>query len=283
MESNNFTHFIDQIPSEIMSETEHHGHTDIMVFRPRLFIGGGEMCLEDYHFVFLTSHPPLLRIERKEYQLKKGRLVKFTPETKMTCTRTVATRPYIAMNIKKKFFQEVAYEVCREKPLSCNVMDSPYSPKLINLIHSWEEEVGLQNSTDLMIQSISTQIVIQILRESGNQKCEQKKQSINKNYVNRAKEYMFSYYNSNIKMDDICKEINLSPYYFIRIFKEHTQQTPHEFLISIRITKAEEMLKKGGYSIEEVAKYCGFVNSSHFSNCFKKLKGIPPSTYKRSF
>ena len=94
-------------------------------------------------------------------------------------------------------------------------------------------------------------------------------------------EYMVAFYNANIRIDDICKQIHLSPYYFIRIFKKSTGLSPHEFLLSIRIGKAEEILKKGDYSIGEVAKFCGFANTAHFSTYFKKVKGISPSEYKR--
>lgn len=94
---------------------------------------------------------------------------------------------------------------------------------------------------------------------------------------------MTTFYNANIKIEDICKEIHLSPYHFMRMFKDKTRQSPHEFLLSVRVEKAEEMLKLGNYSIEEVARLCGFVNTAHFSNHFKRVRGMPPSKYRRKY
>ena len=51
---------------------------------------------------------------------------------------------------------------------------------------------------------------------------------------------MTDFYNANIKIDDICREIHLSPYYFMRIFKEQIGQSPHRFLLSVRMSKAEK-------------------------------------------
>ena len=94
---------------------------------------------------------------------------------------------------------------------------------------------------------------------------------------------MHAYYNSNIKIDDICNQINISPYHFIRMFKAKTGTTPHEYLLGIRVNKAEEMLKKGIYSIEEVARLCGYIDASHFSSYFKRVLGVTPSAYKKKY
>lgn len=280
-----FKHFIDQMPSEIYALAQTSAAANMIIFRPPSYVVGMEVYLQDYHFVLPTSDPPPLRIERQVYQFRKGKLLPFTPETRMFVTTDAPTRQYIAMNIKKDFFQEIAREAVGKVEMSFPRMENPYSSKLLNLICSLEEEVNnFKGGCPLMIQSISTQIVIQILRETGNDNgVQEKRHPVDRNYINLAMEYMLTYYNANIKIEDICKQIYLSPYYFMRMFKDKTGQSPHEFLLSIRVRKAEEMLKKGNYSIEEVANLCGFVNTAHFSNHFKRVKGISPSIYKRKY
>ena len=72
---------------------------------------------------------------------------------------------------------------------------------------------------------------------------------------------------------------NLSPYHFIRVFKAETGKTPYEFLLEIKVEKAIELIKARKYTITEIAMMCGFTSSSHFSNVFRKIKGISPTDF----
>lgn len=283
--SEGFKDFIDQIPSDIYAATEKEATSNMVIFRPSSYVIDSEMYLNDYHILLPTSDPPPMRVEKRIYQFRKGRLLAFTPETKMYCTSYAPTGPYIAMCIKSRFFRDIAFEVTGKSDISFHCMNNPYTLKLLSLIHNFEEEMRhYKNIIPLMLDSISTQIIIEVLRETGNESGNRKRNfPIGQNYVNLAKEFIMSFYNANIKVEDICEHIHLSPYYFIRMFKECTGQSPHEFLLEIRVKKAEEMLRKGTYSIEEVARLCGFANTSHFSSHFKKARGLPPSQYKRKY
>lgn len=279
-----FKNFLDQIPKEIKDKTETHSNTNMIIFRPTSYIVGQETYLEDYHFILPTSDPPPLRIEQQIYHFTKGKLISVSPETWLSCTESPSTRQYISLTVKKDFFGEISRECVGKAEVSFSRINTPYSSLLVNLIDRFEEEIKVyQNDSPLMLQSINVQIAIQLLRESGCQnEGRAKKLPLDQNYIKQAIEYMTVYFNAKISIGDICQEIHLSPYYFIRMFKDATGQSPHEFLLSIRVGKAEELLRKGN-SIQEVAKLCGFVNSAHFSNHFKRAMGMPPSEYKRKY
>ena len=102
-----FKNFVDQIPSEIMAKTESHSDANMIIFRPTSFIINEETYLEDYHFVLPSSDPPPLRIEHRVHHFAKGKLISVVPETRLSCTEPALTRPYIAMMVKKGFFQEI--------------------------------------------------------------------------------------------------------------------------------------------------------------------------------
>jgi len=280
-----FDNFIDQVPKDIMTKTEKYVAPNLIVFRPSSYIIGVETYMQDYHICLPTSMPPPIRVENRAYQYKNGRIIFFPPETKVVCTDNAPTGKYIAMCIKKDFLENIAKEAFSKKNLSFPSNNNPYSAKLVNFIWSLEEEISCnKGGSALMIDSISTQIVIQLLREIGfNNDEEESEIAVHNNYVNIAVEYMRAFYNANIKIEDICKQIYLSPYYFIRMFKKQMGISPHEFLLSIRVNKAEEILKKMDCSIEEVARLCGFANAAHFSAYFKKIKGISPSEYKKIY
>ncbi|KAB3529318.1 helix-turn-helix transcriptional regulator [Alkaliphilus serpentinus] len=280
-----FQQFINQIPSDIYNSTETHYTADISISRPTTYIINSDIYLQDYHFTLLNTSSPPMKIGKKEYQFSRKRMLVFTPETVIRCTKDTPSGEYIAMSIKKEFLQEIVKEALGKDKPSFLRIDNPFSPNILRLVEAFEWELdNRRSSSQLMLQSISIQMGIQILRESGvDSSLLNKSPSSHRSYITLAKDYMMTYYNANIKLEDICKQIHISPYYFIRMFKSATGQTPYEYLRSIRLQKAEEMLQQGKYSIEEVARLNGFVNVGHFSNVFKRERGVPPSRYKKSY
>ncbi|MBQ8817570.1 MAG: helix-turn-helix domain-containing protein [Clostridia bacterium] len=85
---------------------------------------------------------------------------------------------------------------------------------------------------------------------------------------------------------DIGAEIKKTGYnvdYFRRCFREELGCTPHEYLISLRMTLAKKMLKyEASLNVEVVAYNCGFRDSFYFSRAFKQHIGVSPREYRRS-
>lgn len=118
----------------------------------------------------------------------------------------------------------------------------------------------------------------QIRREAV--RCEFK--SINKKYViRRITDYMETHYWEKISLDQIAENMYLSSYYISKLFKSETGDTPINYLISLRMNKAKEMLEqRPDCAIQEVAAAVGYEDAYHFSKLFKKYYGISPLYYK---
>lgn len=76
----------------------------------------------------------------------------------------------------------------------------------------------------------------------------------------------------------LAEAVNISPYYLIRMFKQQTGLTPHQFQLQNRIRKARRLLT-AGREITETALVTGFYDQSHFSRNFKKLTALTPLEY----
>ncbi len=87
---------------------------------------------------------------------------------------------------------------------------------------------------------------------------------------------------SNFTIDELCRATNISRTYFNRLFKEHYDTTPTNYINNVRIKKAKLLLKSGNYSNEEVAFLCGFNDVKYFYVIFKKLIGQTSSEYKNT-
>jgi len=94
----------------------------------------------------------------------------------------------------------------------------------------------------------------------------------------QAKLFIDSHYADNIDVCDIADESYLSQFHFIRQFKSIYRKTPHQYLISVRIEKAKELLRDGR-SVSEVCYAVGFESLPSFSGLFKRREGVTPSAY----
>jgi signal transduction histidine kinase/DNA-binding response OmpR family regulator len=84
--------------------------------------------------------------------------------------------------------------------------------------------------------------------------------------------------NSNLKAEDLCREMALSSAQLYRKIKALTGKTPALYIRSIRLTKAMELLTEGKLSISEVAYSVGFSDPSYFSRIFSKEFEQTPSS-----
>lgn len=82
-------------------------------------------------------------------------------------------------------------------------------------------------------------------------------------------------------LEELSKEIFISKYYMIRMFKDRTGLTPHCFHIQNRIRKAQQLLQQG-WKVIDVAAEMGFYDQSHFDKAFRKIVGISPNEYQES-
>ena len=82
------------------------------------------------------------------------------------------------------------------------------------------------------------------------------------------------------QLDDVSRAVNISPYYFSKIFKENTGENFIEYLTNIRIDKAKELLGTTEYSMKEICSMVGYSDPNYFSRSFKKNVGVTPTEYK---
>lgn len=98
----------------------------------------------------------------------------------------------------------------------------------------------------------------------------------------KAKEYMNDNFSWELSLDDIAKELNISKYHFLRLFKEKMHISPHTYLMLKRVEKAKQALQKGE-SLIQTAYHCGFNDQSHLNRRFKAITGLTPGYYKSFF
>lgn len=83
-------------------------------------------------------------------------------------------------------------------------------------------------------------------------------------------------------VDQLQKEIGMSRMQLHRKLKALTNQSASEFIRSIKLKRAAQLLQQGGLQVTEVAYRSGFNHLSYFAKCFKEEFGSSPTDYARN-
>ena len=78
----------------------------------------------------------------------------------------------------------------------------------------------------------------------------------------------------------MSRELDISPYYFSKLFKEETGSNFVEYLTGLRMDQAKEMLKDENLSMKEICAAIGYSDPNYFSRIFKKNVGLTPTEYR---
>jgi two-component system response regulator YesN len=101
--------------------------------------------------------------------------------------------------------------------------------------------------------------------------------------IHQAKEYIDHYYdNSELSLNTVAAQVNLSPSHFSTVFSRETGETFIEYLTRIRIEKAKELLRTTSLKSFEIADRVGYGDPHYFSTVFKKNTGLTPMEFRLS-
>lgn len=98
--------------------------------------------------------------------------------------------------------------------------------------------------------------------------------------VERACAYIQEHFAEDMSLDEVSKEVNISPYYFSKLFKEEMKENFVEYVTRIRIEHAQKLLRQPEYSIKEICVICGYSDPNYFSRIFKKVTGVTPTEFR---
>lgn len=96
-----------------------------------------------------------------------------------------------------------------------------------------------------------------------------------------AVQYFHKNYHTEININEYAAAHHMSVSWFIRGFKEYTDSTPTQYILSLRISNAQILLETTDYNITEIAEIVGYENPLYFSRLFKKQVGVSPSDFRK--
>jgi AraC family transcriptional regulator of adaptative response / methylphosphotriester-DNA alkyltransferase methyltransferase len=99
--------------------------------------------------------------------------------------------------------------------------------------------------------------------------------------IEKAKHIFDTYFADRHSLTAEIKMLGISQNHLIYLFRQQFQMTPVEYINTLRVEKARQMLLSTDGSILNIALVCGFGSLSTFYEFFKKQVGMPPNEYRK--
>lgn len=98
--------------------------------------------------------------------------------------------------------------------------------------------------------------------------------------VNQAIAYMEEHYAEKLTLQELADSCYVSQWHLSKLINKYAGKSYYDLLNSIRIEKANELLKDPKLKIGEIVEMVGYSDGAHFARVFKKLKGISANEYR---
>lgn len=234
---------------------------------------------------YIISGKAIFNINSISYEVKEGDIVLINPYEQHYGIPTSTQNPSLEFFVG---FSNFKFNNMPPETLFLNeypiITTKPSSRKqILQLINDIMEE-NKQNQTgkDFMLQAYITQFILLAIREKQQEnevQAENKKSAITKEIIS----YLHEHFAEKISLEQVAKNVYLSPFYISKVFKEEIGETPINYLIKIRLENAKHLLlNQKDLSIKEISSIVGYEDAYHFSKSFKKYYGIPPAEYKKN-
>ncbi len=177
-------------------------------------------------------------------------------------------------------FPEEALAVCLEQPLSpssrIRTSDNKGRQGVLNAVRQAAMYFGEKESAGVLaaLGELIISYVTDDLQENTHPIANALKAEIDGNFSD-----------GTYSVDASINKLPLNYDYVRKLFKKNTGLTPHEYLMQVRMKRAQAIITSGvtnrysNYTVSQIAEACGFTEPLYFSRVFKKYFGTSPSRY----
>ncbi|MFY9923202.1 MAG: helix-turn-helix domain-containing protein [Opitutaceae bacterium] len=98
--------------------------------------------------------------------------------------------------------------------------------------------------------------------------------------IGRARSFIEAKHSEPLSLEEVARQVNISAYYFSRVFRKSIGMTFTEYLARLRVEKVKQLLLNPHKRVSEAAFEAGFQSLSQFNRVFLRLTGESPSAFR---
>ncbi|MEJ8545214.1 ABC transporter substrate-binding protein [Brevibacillus borstelensis] len=100
--------------------------------------------------------------------------------------------------------------------------------------------------------------------------------------LDRTKAYIETHYKENLTIEQLARMADISPKYFVDLFKKTYGKSCIDYLTEVRINNAKRLMTRSDIRVRDLAHQVGYSDEFYFSRKFKKEVGVSPSVYMKN-
>ena len=101
-------------------------------------------------------------------------------------------------------------------------------------------------------------------------------------WLGRLIDYLDDTFTETWNLKELACHAGVHPVHLCRSFREHFHCTLGQYIRSLRLLRARQLIADRSVGLAEIAAMCGFADQSHLQREFKKVVGTSPSLYRRN-
>ena len=101
--------------------------------------------------------------------------------------------------------------------------------------------------------------------------------------LEKVRAFLDEHFTDKITLDELSEKFFINKYYLTRIFKETYGSTISHYVLTKRITRAKQLIRFSGMTMDEIAETVGMNDANYFSRAFRKVEGISPTEYQKQW
>lgn len=238
----------------------------------------GPAVRPNYIIHYILDGKGYYRVGEQRYDLSKGQGFLIEPEVS-TFYQADEEEPWTYLWIgfggtRAKFFlQDIGLN---NKQL---IFQGDYGDSLKRLVLNMLKHTESTSSNQYYLQGMLYEFFAVLAKDTViEQNSETSKENV---YIQEAISYIRNHYAQGLSVADIAAHLNVNRSYLYTLFKNSLDMTPKEFLTRFQISRAKEQLTLTDFSVEHIARSCGYRDTLVFSKAFKANVGLTPTAYRK--
>ena len=218
-------------------------------------------------------------VRKVVYRAGEGRV---TPAGRPVSFRWTGEVQILMLGFEPWFFERIAAELGGSSALhgAANVRKLPVDHPACVLMRSLAGELDAPPGAATIAEGIARAIAVHLLREFSQLPARKLADVAPPIAVLRAVELMRRRMTDPLSLEELAHAAGLSPFHFARQFKTATGHPPHDYLIRLRVDRAQELMRRErGWTMAAVAQDAGFADQSHMARHFKRVLGVTPRQF----
>jgi len=231
----------------------------------------GPCMRNNYLLHYVYSGKGVLRVHGEEYEVGAGQMFLICPD-ELAYYKADENEPWLYRWIE--FNGTMASRLCEKAGLSGKT-------PVVRVDNDRAGEIlcSLVKRKDMPFEELMSRFWGFVSAISGTSEKHPSNQA--EEYVNRAELFIKVNIHKHITVVDVAEHIGIDRSYLTRLFRQYKNESPQQYMLSLRMNTAQQYLKNSNISIGGVAQSVGYEDAHVFTKAFKNYFAVSPREWRR--